>query len=170
MLTFATYYLLKSPAALRALREELDSVVGVGGDVQLEHLGRLPYLVGTSSSILPTQNNYIFFVRLTSTPTAVMRETLRLSPTAPIRTIGALSDTILIGGDGDASNPANKRYEVKAGQMISVQAVPAMRDTRVWGEDAEEFRPERMLGGKFEALPVRYAFTSLFFTFFSLSL
>lgn len=48
MLTFATYYLLKNPSALRALREELDSVVGVGGDVQLEHLGRLPYLVGVS--------------------------------------------------------------------------------------------------------------------------
>lgn len=57
MLTFATYYLLKNPSALRALREELDSVVGVGGDVQLEHLGRLPYLVGTYLPSLPLENN-----------------------------------------------------------------------------------------------------------------
>lgn len=55
MLTFATYYLLKNPAALRALREELDSVVGVGGDVRLEHLGRLPYLVGTYLPSLPLE-------------------------------------------------------------------------------------------------------------------
>lgn len=57
MLTFATYYLLKNPSALRALREELDSVVGVGGDVQLEHLGRLPYLVGTYFLSLPLKKS-----------------------------------------------------------------------------------------------------------------
>lgn len=84
---------------------------GVGGDVQLEHLGRLPYLVGTCSLSL-SRNKYTFFswVHLTSTYTqiAVMRETLHLSPTAPIRTIGANADTTLVGGDGDAANPADK--------------------------------------------------------------
>jgi len=30
----------------------------------------------------------------------------------------------------------------------------AMKDHSVWGEDAEDFKPERMLDGKFEALPV----------------
>lgn len=59
-----------------------------------------------------------------------MRETLHLSPTAPIRTIGANADTTLVGGDGDAANPADKWYEVKAGQMIIAQVVPAMRDAR----------------------------------------
>jgi hypothetical protein len=29
-----------------------------------------------------------------------------------------------------------------------------MKDPGVWGEDAEDFKPERMLDGKFEALPV----------------
>jgi cytochrome P450/NADPH-cytochrome P450 reductase len=29
-----------------------------------------------------------------------------------------------------------------------------MRDPAVWGEDAEEFKPDRMLDGRFEALPV----------------
>jgi hypothetical protein len=32
-----------------------------------------------------------------------------------------------------------------------------MRDPAVWGEDAQEFKPERMLDGKFEALPVCYS-------------
>ena len=38
---------------------------------------------------------------------------------------------------------------------LVVQNWVAMRDTAVWGEDAAEFKPERMLDGKFEALPVR---------------
>ena len=87
-----------------------------------------------------------------------MRETLRLSPTAPIRTVRSLHATTLVGGSGDPADPANPRYEVKEGQMISVHAVPAMRDVAVWGEDAEAFRPERMLDGAWESLPVRFLF------------
>lgn len=83
-----------------------------------------------------------------------MRETLRLSPTAPSRAVGPTEDVELIGGDGDPNNPANKKYLIKKDQVIQVQSIPAMRDPRVWGEDAEAFRPERMMGGKFEQLPV----------------
>ncbi|KAH8111193.1 cytochrome P450 oxidoreductase OrdA-like protein [Phellopilus nigrolimitatus] len=113
MLSFATYFLLKNPDALRALRAELDAVLG-GSECTLAELGKLPYL------------------------TAVMRESLRLHPTAPSRTVMPLEDTVLVGGDGDPANPANKCYALKKGQIIV---------------DAEAFRPERMLDGKFEALP-----------------
>ena len=74
-----------------------------------------------------------------------MRETLRLSPTAPIRTVRSLHATTLVGGSGDPEDPTNPRYEVKEGQMVSVHAVPAMRDVAVWGEDALEWKPERWL-------------------------
>ena len=45
MLTFVTYYLLKNPHTLLKLREELDTVVG-NEEVRLEHLSKLPYLIG----------------------------------------------------------------------------------------------------------------------------
>ncbi|KAJ7626813.1 cytochrome P450 [Roridomyces roridus] len=75
--------------------------------------------------------------------TATMRETLRLAPTAPIRVTTPLEDTTL----------GNGRYAIKKGAIISVQAWPMHRDPAVWGDDAEEFRPQRMMDGKFEALP-----------------
>ncbi|KAJ7579319.1 fatty acid hydroxylase [Mycena floridula] len=75
--------------------------------------------------------------------TAVMRETMRLCPPAPARTTAAIEDTTIGGG----------KYALKAGATIVVQNYIAQRDPKVWGEDAEEFRPERMMDGKFEALP-----------------
>ncbi|EJD04651.1 cytochrome P450 oxidoreductase OrdA-like protein [Fomitiporia mediterranea MF3/22] len=128
LLTFATYYLLKNPSCLQKLREELDEVLG-SEDPTLEDLGKMPYL------------------------TAVMRETLRLSPTAPARSVAPLQDAELIGGDGDPANPSNRRYAVKKDQLVVVHAITSMRDPLVWGDDAESFRPERMLDGKFESLP-----------------
>ncbi|KAJ7579303.1 fatty acid hydroxylase [Mycena floridula] len=75
--------------------------------------------------------------------TAVMRESMRLCPPVPMRSTSAIEDTTLAGG----------KYAVKAGATIIVQNYIAQRDPKVWGDDAEEFRPERMLDGKFEALP-----------------
>ncbi len=83
-----------------------------------------------------------------------MRETLRLSPSAPVRTCAPVEDIELIGGDGDPTNPANKKYFVKKDTLLTVHAVLMMRDPGVWGEDADAFRPERMMGGAFEKLPV----------------
>ncbi|KAJ7910393.1 fatty acid hydroxylase [Mycena leptocephala] len=118
MLTFAIYHLLRTPAALRKVRAEVDEVIG-NRPAQVEDLSKMPYL------------------------TAVMRETLRLTPTAAKRGVTPLQDTTLGGG----------KYFVKAGTIILVHVWNMHRDTLVWGEDAEEFRPERHLDGKFEALP-----------------
>ena len=82
-----------------------------------------------------------------------MRESLRLAPTAPQRGVAAKEDTIIEGNDG--------RYEVKKGMTLVLHVTHTMRDVRVWGEDAEEFRPERMLDGGFEKLPVRLLFSFL---------
>ena len=38
--------------------------------------------------------------------------------------------------------------------QLVVQSWVAMRDPAVWGEDAGEFKPDRMLDGRFESLPV----------------
>ncbi|KAJ7138272.1 bifunctional P-450/NADPH-P450 reductase [Mycena epipterygia] len=73
---------------------------------------------------------------------AVMREALRLSPTVSLRVTSALQD-ITIGG----------KYAIKKGNSIALNLSVIHKDPAVWGSDAEEFRPERMLDGKFEALP-----------------
>jgi cytochrome P450 len=69
---------------------------------------------------------------------------LRLQPPAVSRGVTAFEDTVVGSG----------KYAIKAGVPLVVQVWVAMKDPAVWGEDAEEFKPERMLDGKFEALPV----------------
>ncbi|KAJ6537331.1 fatty acid hydroxylase [Mycena sp. CBHHK59/15] len=118
MMSFMVYHLLKNPEKLRKLRAQVDEVLG-DRPVQYEDFSKLPYLI------------------------AVMRETLRLSATAPMRATAALEDTTLAGG----------KYAIKAGTVIALQSWEIHRDPLIWGDDADEFKPERMLDGKFEALP-----------------
>lgn len=47
MLSFAMYYILKDPRIYYRLQEEVDEVLG-GEPIRKEHLGKLPYVVGTS--------------------------------------------------------------------------------------------------------------------------
>ncbi|KAJ7882007.1 cytochrome P450 [Mycena olivaceomarginata] len=116
MMTFMIYYLLKNPETLRKLRAQVDEVLGTR-PIQYDDFAKLPYLI------------------------AVMRETLRLYPTAPGRVASPLQDTTLDGG----------KFAVKKGDSILILVGPMQRDPSVWGKDAEQFRPERMLD--FEALP-----------------
>ncbi|KAJ7666812.1 fatty acid hydroxylase [Mycena polygramma] len=117
MMSFMIYYLLKKPETMRKLRAQIDEVLGAR-PMQYDDIANLPYL------------------------NAVMRETLRLNPTAPIRGTTPIQDT-KIGG----------KYVVKKGESILILPGYMQRDPAVWGNDADEFRPERMLDGKFEALP-----------------
>ncbi|PJZ00537.1 NADPH--cytochrome reductase [Bacillus vallismortis] len=62
----------------------------------------------------------------------VLNETLRLYPTAPAFSLYAKDDTVL-GGE----------YPISKGQPVTVLIPKLHRDQNAWGEDAEEFRPER---------------------------
>jgi cytochrome P450/NADPH-cytochrome P450 reductase len=73
---------------------------------------------------------------------AALKETLRLKSTAPGWTVAAKKDEVLAG-----------KYRVYKGQSILVVLDALHRDPAVWGNDVEDFLPERMLDGKFEALP-----------------
>lgn len=74
--------------------------------------------------------------------TACLRETLRLNPTAVAFGVTPKEDEI-IGGD----------YLVKKGTPIVNLLQAAHRDLSVYGEDADIFKPERMLDEPFNELP-----------------
>ncbi|PSN59760.1 cytochrome P450 [Corynespora cassiicola Philippines] len=114
LLSFAFYYLLKNPEAYEKAQQEVDQVIGKN-PITVDHLTKIPYL------------------------NAVLRETLRLSPTAPSIALQAKEDTI-IGGE----------YAVQAGTPLLALFAKIHRDPAVYGEDNEEFRPERMLDEPFE--------------------
>jgi cytochrome P450/NADPH-cytochrome P450 reductase len=113
-LSFTFYYLLKNPAAYEKAQQEVDNLIGKG-PITVDHLTKLPYL------------------------NAVLRESIRLQPTAPIISLTAKEDTVLDG-----------KYPVKAGSPIIALFSMIHRDPVAYGEDAEEFRPERMLDEEFE--------------------
>ncbi|KAF2016963.1 cytochrome P450 [Aaosphaeria arxii CBS 175.79] len=72
---------------------------------------------------------------------AVLRETLRVNATIPLFTVEAFEDTLLAG-----------KYPVKAGETIVNLLAKSQLDPKVFGEDALEFKPERMLDEPFKKL------------------
>jgi cytochrome P450/NADPH-cytochrome P450 reductase len=113
LLSFAFYYLLKHPEAYKKAQQEVDEVIG-RKPITVEHMNKVPYL------------------------NAILRETLRLKPTAPSIGLQAKKDEILGG-----------KYAIKKGQPIVALLTKLHLDPAVYGEDAEEFKPERMLDEEF---------------------
>ena len=54
-----------------------------------------------------------------------MRETMRLSPTAPMRLVQANEDTTI----------GNGKYFIPKGHAVVINTLVAQRDPSVWGED-----------------------------------
>ncbi|KAK6378889.1 hypothetical protein LTS17_006592 [Exophiala oligosperma] len=121
MLSFATYYLVKNPDIMRKAQAEVDAVVGKG-PVSVQHMSKLPYLE------------------------AILRETLRLQPTAPafqIRALDTVAGPTVLGG----------KYHIPHEASI-VALLPSIgRDPEVFGPDCNDFDPERMNAENFAKLP-----------------
>lgn len=85
---------------------------------------------------------------------AVLRETLRLTPTAPAFSRAVrpenTEDPVYIGGKQPHST---KKYAIPRGQPVACLLGKIHTDPKVWGDDARAFRPERMLDEAMEALP-----------------
>ncbi|MFZ0371462.1 MAG: cytochrome P450 [Halobacillus sp.] len=62
----------------------------------------------------------------------ILNEALRLWPTAPAFSVYAKENTTLAG-----------QYEVEKGETFTLLLPQLHRDTSIWGEDAEAFKPER---------------------------
>ena len=109
LLSFAIHALLKHPDVLAQAYDEVDRVLG--GDL----------------SARPTyaQVNKLNYL------TQILKETLRLWPTAPAYGIAAKEETI-IGG----------KYKIKPLHNISILLPMLHRDKSVWGADAETFNPD----------------------------
>ncbi|KAL4951002.1 cytochrome P450 [Aspergillus filifer] len=71
---------------------------------------------------------------------SILRETLRLNATIPLFTVEAFEDTVLAG-----------KYPVKAGETIVNLLAKSHLDPEIYGDDAREFKPERMADEVFNA-------------------
>lgn len=124
MLSFLFYYLLKNPHAYKKAQDEVDTVIG-RRKIIVEDMSKLPYI------------------------TAVMRETLRLRPTAPAVALHAHPNK----NKEDPVTLGNGKYVLNEDEPIAVILPKLHRDLQVYGPDADEFKPERMLDENFEKLP-----------------
>ena len=106
LLSFALYYLLKNPHTLQKAQAEVDQI----GEIKVDTLSKLKYI------------------------DAILKETLRLQPTAPIFILQSKEDHITLPGG----------YEVEKDDAIIVLLHKLHRDP---------FIPERMLNGGYENLP-----------------
>jgi cytochrome P450 / NADPH-cytochrome P450 reductase len=109
LLSFATYFLLQNPEVLARAHEEVDRVLG------------------SDPSVPPTyaQVNQLTYLG------QVLKESLRLWPTAPVFALSPYEDTT-IGGT----------YRMKKPYQIVVLTPMLHRDPAVWGERAEVFDPD----------------------------
>ncbi|KAL9107959.1 MAG: hypothetical protein Q9227_007174 [Pyrenula ochraceoflavens] len=76
---------------------------------------------------------------------AIINESLRLHPAASRIGRAALKDTVLPrGGGSDGHSPVF----VPKGRVIEMDLYTLQRDPSIWGEDADEFRPDRWAEGR----------------------
>ncbi|VUC25933.1 unnamed protein product [Clonostachys rosea] len=125
LLSFLFYLLMTHPEAYSKLQQEVDTIVGKG-PIKVEHLGKLSYVK------------------------AALRESLRLHPPAAVWGVSPL-----LNDDKESEEHivlANK-WAIRQGQTVLVLSPALHRDPTAYGDDVEEFKPERMLDDSFQALP-----------------
>jgi cytochrome P450/NADPH-cytochrome P450 reductase len=110
LLSFTLYLLLHHPEVLAKAYAEVDQVLGV------------------DAGVLPSYSQ-VHQLRYLS---QILRESLRLWPTAPAFTVHPYAAEAVIGG----------KYLVTGEQGVTILTGPLQRDPVVWGEDAEEFNPD----------------------------
>lgn len=67
----------------------------------------------------------------------ILNESLRLWPTAPLFSLYAKEDTVLAG-----------KYPLKRRDVVNILLPKLHRDTNAWGDDVEDFKPERFMDPK----------------------
>jgi cytochrome P450 len=107
-------FLMKNPKAMRKAQEEVRNLFGNKGFVDEDDVQQLPYLK------------------------AVVKETMRLQPTAPLLIPRETTKECCVGG-----------YEIPAKTLVYVSAWAVGRDPEAW-ENPYEFNPDRFLGSSID--------------------
>jgi len=117
--TWALFALTQSQRVQTKLRDELLTVDT--DSPTMDQLNSLPYL------------------------DMVVRECLRLHPPVPVTGREAMKDDILPLSHPftDRAGRVHHTLRVRAGQLVIIAIVAVNRDKSIWGQDADEFRPER---------------------------
>ncbi|BAU01094.1 Cytochrome P450 [Vigna angularis] len=125
-LTWALSLLVRNPLAMEKAKEEIDMHIGKDGYIRESDISKLVYLQ------------------------AIIKETLRLYPPAPLSSPRVFSENCILGG-----------YHIRKGTRLMHNLWKIHRDPSVWS-DPLEFKPERFLtthqhvdlrGRHFELLP-----------------
>jgi cytochrome P450 len=125
MLSWTYVFLHRYPSVLAKLRKELDDVFG---------LDTSPDEVAQQIKSNPKLLNQLEYTL------AVVRETLRIEP--PAQMIRAAPST----GYEVITRSGNK-YVLEPGLSILINSYQMARNKQIWGDDAEEFNPERFMTG-----------------------
>jgi cytochrome P450 len=113
-MNWAMTFLMKNPKAMRKAQEEVRNLFGNKGFVHEDDVQQLPYLK------------------------AVVKETMRLQPTAPLLIPRETTKECCVGG-----------YEIPAKTLVYVSAWAVGRDPEAW-ENPYEFNPDRFLGSSID--------------------
>jgi cytochrome P450/NADPH-cytochrome P450 reductase len=121
LLSFATYFLLQHPEVLAKAYDEVDHVLG--NDI----------------TVPPTfaQVNRLRYI------SQILKEALRLWPTAPMFAVDPYENETVIGG----------KYKITKDMNVAVLIPMLHRDKSVWGDDAEEFNPDHFAPEMEQNLP-----------------
>ncbi|XP_010547873.1 PREDICTED: cytochrome P450 71A14-like [Tarenaya hassleriana] len=103
--------LLRHPECMETLRDEIRTISSDKSYVTEEDVRNMKYLE------------------------AVIKETLRLHPSAPLLVPRQCIEDVKLKG-----------YDIAAGTQVLINFWAIGRETATWGQDAEEFKPERHLG------------------------
>ncbi|GKV42120.1 hypothetical protein SLEP1_g49562 [Rubroshorea leprosula] len=112
---WAMTFLMKYPAAMKKVQDEVRNLIGKKGFLNEDEIQDLPYLK------------------------AVVKETFRLQSTVPLLVPRETIQDCNIGG-----------YKIPAKTLVYVNAWAIGRDTEAWGQNSEDFYPERLIGSSID--------------------
>jgi cytochrome P450 len=133
MLQWLIYELSRTPRALKAVRDELDEILGPQTDPK-----------SICASLVQDGQNLISRMHYTN---AVIKETFRLHP--PASTVRMTEP----GTGFSISTPTGEEYNVDGLIMYSCQKI-IQRDPTVFGDNADDWVPERWLGDAAKNIPL----------------
>lgn len=151
----------------KVLRDEMCMLFIAGTDALSSMLTNLFFLIGRDPDVWSKLRKEVEF--LEGRPPNIkelkglkylhscMHESMRLLPVLPNDSRIATEDTVLpVGGGADGKSPVF----VPSGAMVTFSIMALQRRKDLWGEDAEEFRPERWEGENENSIWVRLSICS----------